>query len=106
MSTNADERATSDAIVTGKDVAQQMLFRVLGIISVAVCVLAVYFATVAAYLDGSAVAAADVALVRALKVFAGACAIFGLMVGMYVLTRRDAAILEAKRAKSTQDERS
>lgn len=56
------------------------------------CALAVYFAGVAEYLDESAVAAADHALVRALRVLAGACAISGFAVGMYVLTRRDEAI--------------
>lgn len=56
------------------------------------CALAVYFAGVAEYLDDSAMAAADHALVRALRVLAGACAISGFAVGMYVLTRRDEAI--------------
>nr|WP_300047478.1 hypothetical protein [uncultured Nocardioides sp.] len=41
-------------------------------------------------------AAADHALVRALRVLAGACAISGFAVGMYVLTRQDEATLQSQ----------
>ena len=75
-----------------------MLLRVVGMLSLVVCALAVYFAGVAEYLDESAVAAVDLALVRALRVVAGACAISGFAVGMYVLTRRDEAIMQAQSA--------
>ena len=73
-----------------------MLLRVVGMLSLVVCALAVYFAGVAEYLEGSAVSSADQVLVRALRVIAGACAISGFAVGMYVLTRRDEAILRAQ----------
>jgi hypothetical protein len=65
-------------------------------LSLVVCALAVYFAGVAEYLDDTAFAPADQALVRALRVIAGACAISGLAVGMYVLTRRDEVLLKAQ----------
>lgn len=75
-----------------------MLLRVVGMLSLVVCALAVYFAGVAEYLDESAAAAADHALVRALRVLAGACAISGFAVGIFVLTRRDEAIMNAQAA--------
>jgi hypothetical protein len=68
------------------------------------CALAVYFAGVAEYLDDSAMAAADHALVRALRVLAGACAISGFAVGMYVLTRRDEPIPRAQEAARVQND--
>jgi hypothetical protein len=44
------------------------------------------------------VAAADLALVRALRVVAGACALSGFAIGGFVLTRRDEAIMRAQQA--------
>ena len=91
--------------VRGERPAQPMLLRVVGMFSLVVCVLAVYFAGVARYLDASAVAAADIALVRALRVVAGACAISGFAIGMFVLTRRDEAIMQAQEAAQVHQDR-
>ncbi len=85
--------------------AEPMLLRVVGVFSLVVCALAVYFAAVAEYLDESAVAAADFALVRALRVVAGACAISGFALGMFVLTRRDEAIMKARGAGLAHQDR-
>lgn len=100
MSTNGEERAVAQEPVHGERPAQPMQLRVVGVFSLVVCALAVYFAAVAEYLDESAVAAADFALVRALRVVAGACAICGFVVGLFVLTRRDEAIMQAQRGRA------
>ena len=105
MSTNSEERAVAQEPVEGERPAQPMLLRVVGVSSLVVCALAVYFAGVAEYLDKSAVAAADFALVRALRVIAGACAISGFAVGMFVLTRRDEAIMQAQGAALSHQDR-
>lgn len=100
MPTNSEDPAVAHGPVESERPAQQMLLRVVGMTSLVVCALAVYFAGVAEYLDTSAVNAADFALVRALRVVAGACAIAGFAVGMFVLTRRDEAIMHAQGAAS------
>jgi hypothetical protein len=105
VSMNSEERAAVHGPVEGERPAQPMLLLVVGVFSLVVCALAVYFAGVAEYLDGSAVAAADIALVRALRVLAGACAISGFAVGMFVLTRRDEAIMQAQRAALSHQDR-
>ena len=95
MATNGERAATSERVESNRPV-QSMLLRIVGMLSLVACALAVYFACVAAYLDGSASTPADQALVRGLKVVAGACALSGFAVGVYVLARRDEAILEAQ----------
>ncbi|CAM3900159.1 hypothetical protein [Nocardioides zeicaulis] len=96
MTTSNGERPASQVSVDIDRPVQPMLLRVVGMLSLVACALAVYFFGVAEYLDDSALAPADQALVRALRVVAGACAISGIAVGMYVLTQRDRAILEAQ----------
>ncbi len=96
MPTNSEEQPGTQAPVEGEGPVQPLLLRVVGMLSLVVCALAVYFAGVAEYLQESAVAAADHALVRALRVLAGACAISGFAVGMYVLTRQDEATLQSQ----------
>jgi hypothetical protein len=96
VSTSDEERPEKQEPSEGERPVQPMLLRVVGMFSLVVCGLAVYFAGVSEYLDESAVAAADHALVRGLRVVAGACAISGFAVGMFVLTRRDEGSLEAK----------
>jgi hypothetical protein len=59
-----------------------MLLRVVGMFSLVLGALIVYFAGAAEDLDETAVAAADLALVRALRVVAGACAISGFAIGI------------------------
>jgi hypothetical protein len=76
-----------------------LLLRALGLISLLLGVLTVYFACIGEQFDATAVAAADHALVRALRVLAGACAIAGLMIGVFVLNRRDEAALRAPAAR-------
>ncbi len=105
MSTSNEEQATTQEPVKGEQPGQPMLLRVVGMLSLVVCGLAVYFAGVAEYLDESAVAAADHALVRALRVVAGACAISGFAVGMFVLTRRDEAIMHAQQSPRVHQDR-
>lgn len=105
MSTSNEEQPATIQPVKGERPDHPMLLRVVGMLSLVVCGLAVYFAAVAEYLDESAVAAADHALVRALRVVAGACAISGFWVGMFVLTRRDEAIMQAKQPPRVHQDR-
>ena len=72
------------------------LLRLMGVISLLLGTLTVYFAAIAEHLDDQALAAADHALVRGLRVVAGACAISGLVIGIFVLNRRDEAIMQAQ----------
>jgi hypothetical protein len=75
-----------------------MLTRLLGLTSLTLCVLTGYFAITAQYLDGSAYAPADHALVTGLRVLAGACAMPALVFGLSFLNWRDEAIMRAQRA--------
>jgi hypothetical protein len=100
-----EERPATQVTDEGERPAQPLLLRVVEMFSLVVCALAVYFAGVAEYLDEGAVAAADHALVRALRVVAGACAISGLAVGMFVLTRRDEATLRAQETVRVHEDR-
>ena len=78
--------------------ALPLLLRVVGMFSLVLFALTAYFAGVAEYLDEPRNGSADIALVQALRVLAGASAISGSMVGLFVLNRRDDAILQARRA--------
>lgn len=105
MPTSSEEQSVTQAPVEGERPVRPLLLRVVGMLSLVVCALAVYFAVVAEYLHESAVAAADHALVRALVVLAGACAISGFAVGMYVLTRQDEAILQERKTARVHNDR-
>jgi hypothetical protein len=78
--------------------ALPMLLRVVGMFSLVLFALTAYFAGVAEYLYEPRNEPAEIALIQALRVMAGACAISGMMVGLFVLNRRDDAILQARRA--------
>jgi hypothetical protein len=75
-----------------------VLKRLLGLTSLSLWVLAVYFAIAAQYLDGDAHVSADHALVTALRVLAGGCAIPALAFGLSFFNLRDEAIMRAQRA--------
>jgi hypothetical protein len=75
-----------------------MLRRLLGLTCLTLCVLTGYFAITAQYLDGSAYAPPDHALVTGLRVLAGACAIAALVFGLSFLNLRDEAIMRSQRA--------
>ncbi len=80
-----------------------MLRRLLGLTCLTLAVLTGYFAITAQYLDGSAYAPAEHALVTALRVLAGACGIAGLVFGLAFLNLRDEAIMREQRAASNAD---
>ena len=75
-----------------------MHMRLFGLTSLVSWLLAGYFGLTAQYLEGTAVVAADHALVTGLRVLAGACAIPACVFGLSFLNSHDAAIMVAQRA--------
>jgi hypothetical protein len=75
-----------------------MLGRLLTLISLTLVALSGYFLIAAQYLDGRAYAPADHALVTALRVLAGACAIPAFVCGVAYLDLSDKAIMRAQDA--------
>ncbi len=98
MPMNEDETTPPPGSRDSEHEGSSMLLRVVGMASLVLCALTVYFAAAAEYLDETALAAADHALVRGLRVVAGACAVAGFIVGTWALTRRDEAIMRAQQA--------
>ena len=74
------------------------LVPMLGLVTLVFCGLTVYFLGAAESLAGNSYAPAHQALVTALRVLAGACAIPALVLGLSFLNRRDEAIMRAQRA--------
>jgi hypothetical protein len=75
-----------------------MLGRLLGLTALTLVALSGYFLIAAQYLDSHAYAPADHALVTALRVLAGACAIPAFVCGVAYLDLRDKAIMRAQDA--------
>ena len=72
--------------------------RVMGVATLVLCALTLYFGAVTVYLDGTESSAIDRALTSAVRIALGACAISGLVSGVFLLNWRDQATMRAQQA--------